>query len=336
MLTVQEIESACDASQDADLTAHPVEAPKLTMEAVFYPYGFPIRVRTNSPEVLAQYELLWEVFEQRFDTEEMTADVHVIESDARDCPPSPSYRLMYPLMVIVADGDNYAVVDLSKNHSQITISPAALRHPAYLRYFLLECAAGLHLSTRYATPVHAACVSLDGRGVLLCGDSGAGKSSLSYACARWGWGFVADDACFLLNGGTTRTVVGNCHQIRLRPSASELFPEIAGYEITPRAEGKPSIELPTAPMSHVTRRDNTQVDFVVFLNRRTPDPQELVPYRADVARHYMRQTLFGSPQSKAAQCRAIDRLLTAEIFELRYSRLDWAVRRLQTLVLEGR
>jgi hypothetical protein len=38
----------------------------------------------------------------------------------------------------------------------------------------------------------------------------------------------------------------------------------------------------------------------------------------------------------AVQYRAIERLLTAEVFELRYSDLDWAVDRLRTLVREGR
>ena len=106
-------------------------------------------------------------------------------------------------------------------------------------------------------------------GVLLCGDSGAGKSTLSYACARSGWTYVTDDCSFLLNSGTKRLVTGNCHQVRFRPSAAEFFPEVRGLEITPRAVGKPSIELPTAPMKHITLAQSAKVDFIVFLNRHT-------------------------------------------------------------------
>jgi hypothetical protein len=36
------------------------------------------------------------------------------------------------------------------------------------------------------------------------------------------------------------------------------------------------------------------------------------------------------------QYAALERLLTAEIFELRYSNLDWAVSRLESLTREGR
>jgi hypothetical protein len=140
----------------------------------------------------------------------------------------------------------------------------------------------------------------------------------------------------LLNDGQDRLVTGNCHQVRFRPSAVTLFPELEGLEITPRAAGKPSIELPTAPMPGITCATTAQADFLVFLNRCGSGPQELVPYRKDAARHYLRQTLFGPAESLATQCAAIERLLTAEVFELRYADLDWAVNRLESLTKDGR
>jgi hypothetical protein len=132
-----------------------------------------------------------------------------------------------------------------------------------------------------------------------------------------------------------RLVNGNCHHVRFRPSAAKLFPEVEGLEVTPRAAGKPSIEMPTAAMPGMICAPTAQVDFLVFLNRRVPGPPELVSYRKDVARYFMRQVLFGSAESLAAQYAALERLLTAEVFELRYSDLDWAVSRLETLAREG-
>ena len=75
----------------------------------------------------------------------------------------------------------------------------------------------------------------------------------------------------------------------------------------------------------MTRRELVQTDFLVFLNRRAPGEPGLVPYRKDVARHYMRQVLYGWPESLAAQYAAIERLLAADVFELRYTCVDWAV-----------
>jgi hypothetical protein len=76
------------------------------------------------------------------------------------------------------------------------------------------------------------------------------------------------------------------------------------------------------------------VDFIVFLNRRA-GTEQLVPYSKDVARQFMRQVLFGPVDSLALQYGAIERLLTAPVFELRYTGVHWAIDRLRTLVQEG-
>ena len=73
----------------------------------------------------------------------------------------------------------------------------------------------------------------------------------------------------------------------------------------------------------------------MFLNRNSEGPPGLVPYRKEVAQNFMRQILYGLPETRAAQFAAIDRLLTAEVFELRYRDLDWAVQRLESLAREG-
>jgi hypothetical protein len=333
MLTIEELEVACNNSQPVEFLRHIIEAPELSLQAMFYPFGFPAEVKTNSHRVLEQFEKIWGKFEKQHETEPIRCEVHLIESGVTECPPEPTYRLMLPLMMFVADADNYTIIDLERGRAKITISDASLRHPLYLQYFLLGPSVCC-IATQCATPVHAACVALNGRGVLLCGDSGAGKSTLSYACARAGWTYVTDDASYLLNGGTKRLVTGNCHQVRFRPSAAELFQEIADLEITPRAAGKPSIELPTAPMV-IACAQTVRVDFIVFLNRRA-GTEQLVPYRRDVARHFMRQVLYGPPDSLALQYEAIERLLTAGVFELQYTGVDWAIDRLRALVQEGR
>ena len=334
-MTIAEIESACDASIPLEFSRHALEVPELSHREMFFPLGFPTVLSTNSPEILSQARNLWPILEKRFDTEPIRVDVHVLESDSKECPPAPVFRFMYPLSISVANTNNYKIGHLDRNLTQITITRATERHKSYLGYFFLGFAPHDHIESRYTAPVHAGCVVRNGRGVLLCGDSGAGKSSLSFACARAGWTYVSDDASDLLIEGKDRLVIGNCEQVRFRPSAVDLFPELEGLEITPRAVGKPSIELPTGPIPGMICAPSAEVDYVVFLNRRVSGPPELVPYRTDVARYFMRQVLFGPAEILAAQYAALERLLTAQVFELRYSDLDWAVHRLETLVREG-
>jgi hypothetical protein len=336
MMTIPEIELAYAADQPPKFSRHPLEVPEATLCGRFHPYGFPIDVRTNHPEVLAQFDESFRVFTQRFNTKPVVIDVHVLESDTTECPPTPEHQMMLPLLVWFANSTNFAVMDFDRLRTQVVVSQAAVRYPLYLRYFFLDSAATCHITSRYTTPVHAGCVSLDGRGVLLMGDSGAGKSTLSFACARAGWGYVADDASMMLNHQTQRIVIGNCHQVRFRPSAAELFPEIRRLEITPRAEGKPSIEFPTANLQRLRLAEAAHVDYIVRLNRQWDGPPQLVPWRRDVARHAMRQTVIGTPELLATQYETIECLLTAELFELRYNDLDAAIERLETLVREGR
>lgn len=335
MLTVDEIERAYSSVKPPRQPRHSVEPPDLEIEKTLYPYGFPAAIRSNSQQILDQLSDIWGKFERQHHTDPIQIDAQLVESHSAECPPEPTYRFMMPLMMCVADRDNYSITDLDRNCSRMVVSAAALRHRLYAQYFLLGAPVSC-VATNLATPIHAACVSLHGRGMLLCGDSGAGKSTLSYACARSGWTYTSDDASFLLNGGTDRLVTGNCHQVRFRITAGELFPEIRGLEETPRAAGKPSIEMPTAAMPHMICAQTARVDSVIFLNRRSGDSQQLLPYRRDVARQFMRQALFGSAVSLVVQYEAIERLLTAEVFELRYHQLDWAVERLSMLAENGR
>jgi hypothetical protein len=333
---IQQIDPKLDSEASPAGVRHELEGPELSLCGTFYPFGFPLAVRTNSSQMLALMEETWGVFEKRFDEEPLRTDICVLETEATECPPAPSYRRLQPMLTAVADKDNYLLADLSAGRTYVTLSSSALRFKPYLQFFFLELTAGPQIGARHGTAIHGACVSLGGRGVLLCGESGAGKSTLSYACARAGWTYVTDDCSFLLNGGTRNLVTGNFHKVRFRPTALELFPEVAGADLTPRAGAKPAIELPTGPMRHIVQSQMEEVEFVVFLNRQSGDRPALVPYRKEAARQFMRQVLYGPKETVAAHDRAIERLLRGEVLELRYTDLDWAVDRLRMLTEEGK
>jgi hypothetical protein len=335
MWTVQQIEEACDRSQPPQFERYVNDVPETTLSQTFYPLGFPLEIRTNSEEVLRQSELKWGMFEKRFGVEPVVAEIIVVESDETECPPHPQYRFFDNMMVMTAGAGNFGVAVFPHGQTRMVVTSAALRHSNYFRQVFLDATAACQMSTRHITGIHSGCVALNHRGVMLCGDSGAGKTSLSWACARAGWDFLSDDTSYLLHGQENRVVMGNRHHVRFRPAAAELFPEVGNAEITPRIFGQPSIELPTAPMSHIRTRDCVHVDFIVFLNRRIPDVAELVLYRKDIARCYMRQWLFGTPEIKSIHHAAIEQLLTAPVLELRYKTLDWAVQRLEQLVREN-
>jgi hypothetical protein len=334
-MTIEEIESACEAGRALDFSRHPIAVPELSLQKMFYPLGFPVEAKTNSAEILKSLGEMWGMFQRRFATETIRVDVHVVDSGSTECPPAPTCRHVLPFVFNIADGSNYSISDLTKNWTRIVLSRAAVQNMLYRKHFFLNASPLSHVATRFTTPIHAGCVSLNGKGVLLCGDSGAGKSSLSYACARAGWTYITDDASYLLNGGDGRTVTGDCHHVRLRPTAADLFPEINGMKITPRAAGKPSIILATAELPQLICEPTARVDYMVFLNRRASGRPKLHSYSKDVARNFIRQVQYGTPESLAAQYREIERLLKVEVLELCYTDMDWAIQRLKKLAREG-
>lgn len=309
---------------------------EMPLSAVYYPLGFPLELTTNSVDVLEAAEESWGSFTQQFSIQALQLKVGVLEDESTECPAAPIFRAQRNMIVSVADHGNFCVSDVVHGFSFAWLTAATVSNRSYFRYHFLEAAALSHIANRHAAPIHAACVELDGRGVLLCGESGAGKSSLSFACARTGWTFIADDASFLLNGRNDRQVVGNCHLVRFRPSAADLFAAVRNQPLTSRPGGKPSIELLTETISGIRGASSSNIHFVVFLNRGHAATQELVVYSKANARDYMHRSLCGLKGLANAQMESIDNLLGAQVLEIRYRNLDWAVARLERLAREQR
>lgn len=78
----------------------------------------------------------------------------------------------------------------------LVVSPAAWSDVEVTSYPLANTLTAWAIS-QGLRPVHAAAVEVDGRGVLLVGASGAGKSTTAVACAMAGSGLIGDDRCII-------------------------------------------------------------------------------------------------------------------------------------------
>jgi len=303
----------------------------LPLHAVFYPLGFAVEITTNAQEVLDAARECWGHLHQRRANPMLQLRIGVTDGGSTDCPPRPVVRAQRHLLSIVADAHNHAVCDLKAGFAFAWLNHVALRHRSYLRYHFMESMALVLISTSYATALHAACVSRHGRGMLLCGDSGAGKSSLSYACARAGWTYTSDDASYLLHDSDQPRVIGNPHQVRFRPSASDLFPELIGRNLTPRAEGKPSIEVPTSELPGLITADEASIHYIIFLNRQPSAVAELLPLPKATTLQRFHQSLYPVEEIQQSQAATLQHLSATEMYELRYRDLHHAVDCLELL-----
>jgi len=291
----------------------------LSLRATYYPPGFPVEVASNSAAILAAAEQSWRLFRPQFTHPPLIIELGVNDDVAEEdeLPPTPVCHVRQYLFTHIADSRNFINCDLKNGYAFGWVTRSVVENALYTRFHFLEAAAFSMLSTLRATALHAACVAPYNRGMLLCGDSGAGKSSLAFAGARAGWTYVSDDSSYLPLHCTDRTVIGNSHQIRFRDSGVQLFPELEGRSITPRATGKPSIEVSTLEFPELVTRDSAQIEYVVFLNRRNAATPGLHPFPCETAFRWFRESPLLDATATAVQETALRNLLEVPIYELR-------------------
>lgn len=309
---------------------------ELPLRATYHFLGFPIEIITNSPLVLAGAEESWGMFQKAYSESPLQIRIGVLPGANKELPPPPTCRGQRNLITQIANSENYMILDARQGFAFGWLTQTAAQNRAYLRYHFLEGTAWILLESLYLTSIHGACVELDGHGVLLCGDSGAGKSSLAYACARNGWKFLSDDSSCLVRNRTGRIVTGNPYQMRFRESAVDLFPELIHQRVSPRATGEMAIELATLTSQEIITTSESSADYIVFLNRFDPMPEGLFHFSRENALRWLQQVVcFGEKHVRDAHYSTLRNLLAAEIVEMRYTRMDSAFRLLELLVHNG-
>jgi hypothetical protein len=303
---------------------------------VLFPFGFPVHIKTNELAIIRAAEQSWASFSQRFREAPLQIRVVVSDSSTTRRPPTPIVRAQASLMIRVADSQNFACCDLANGFCFINLSKAALLHRDYLRYHFLEGSVYALLDTQHVVSVHASCVVKNGHGVLFIGDSGAGKSSLAYACARRGWTYVADDATCLIRRRPGRQVLGNPQSFRFRPAVSALFPELRGR--VKLRNGRPTVEVRTEALSQLVTAQECTVDYLIFLDRRAQadGPPRLI----SVSEEECLRGLYTSPwppelSINQERFAAVERLLKAQRFRMNYLEFDPAIDLLEQTILQG-
>jgi len=210
----------------------------LPLEQTYYPLGYPLRIRTNSREVLQALDETWSGSRQEYDCPPVDFDVVVESGPATG---NPEHRARGHIYSVVSDPSNFAQIDMDRMSGAFFLSDATASDYPAVRWLYVESLAYMVLCQHYVVPLHAACLARGDFGVLLAGPGGSGKTTLAFAGALAGWTFVSDDCVFLVVDGDTRTVIGQPRQARFRMSAPEIFPELQRSVARARPNGKMSI-----------------------------------------------------------------------------------------------
>ena len=305
---------------------------ELPLRRTFYPLGFAVEVLTNRPEVLEAADDSFGHNHLLRRSEQLVVRVGITGGSGTGCPPVPVRREYNHLYSMVADTENQALLDLRTGVNFVWLNERALESRLYLRHNFIEKVVYLLLGASVVTDLHAGCVSKNGKAILLCGDSGAGKSTLSYACARAGWTYTSDDTSYLINDSSVPRVIGHAHRVRFRPAAKALFPELEPREITPRMEGKASIEVPVSELPPIETATEAAVSSIVYLNRHPVAKGTLVPLPQGSATDRMSDELYSAGEIRTKHEKVLEKLADVPTFELQYCSLDQAIEQLERLV----
>jgi hypothetical protein len=302
----------------------------LPLEGVFHPIGFPLHLATNERDVLVAAMEAWGAWGRAFDTAPLKFRV-VVREDG-EVAAAPAYRVHGGLLSFIADAHNFATADTQRLAATFFISRKTAADHVLLRWLFLDAMAYMLLTQRYVLSLHAACVALDGAGILLCGGSGAGKSTLSVACARAGFTFLADDCTWILSEPGVPIALGKPHQARLRADASSHFPELTGVPVRALPNGKLSMEVSTSRLSGARTAPRAEVSRLVFLDRESAGAARIEPMDSgEAAALLLRDLPSYGPEVNALHENTVSRLTALPALRLTYGALDDAIRLLRDL-----
>ncbi len=282
--------------------------------------GHALEIATNSPDVLKVAASLWDDFPPLSDASPVTLRIEVSVRDSATSPAAPAPWYAGHLMSIVETRENFAIADMTTGIGVMRLTRDRIENAPWFTYHYLEPIAYALLGTRHFTMLHASSVAIGGKAALLCGEAGAGKTCLAYACATRGWSFLSGDATHLVRNSAGATVIGRPFSIRFRDSARTIFPELRDHPARIRPNGKCDLELDPRQLN-LSIAVEAPAGMVVLLNRASA----AAPTRTDsVSRDHARTLLsrwivHGDRESQAGQRRALERLLEKPLIRLTYS-----------------
>lgn len=228
------------------------------------------------------------------------------------------------LLCGTTSASDLAVISPEQRSGLVVVSRDLLRFPYTVRYELIEFAVfTLAARVRGLMPLHAACVGREGRGLLLVGNSGAGKSTAALHGALRGLEFVSEDSVFVTPDSLLATGVANfvhvrCDSLQSVPAACASL--IRRSPIIRRRSGVEKFELDLRRGDFRLAPSPLRVTHLVFISARAARCGTLlepIPSREAVARFQASQP-FAANQPGWSTFRK--RIAATPAFELRRGR----------------
>ncbi len=186
-------------------------------------------------------------------------------------PPRVSMLQGAGLVGCATDSSNFVAISPGERAALVAVSPEMLRFRYHTRYELIEFAVfTLAARAQRLVSLHAACVGQGGRGILLMGASGAGKSTAALHGLLSGFDFLSEDSVFVTPKTLQATGVANFLHVRADSlrwlGRSPAAAAIAKAPVIQRRSGVKKFELDLRSGGFRLAKSPLKIVAVVFLS----------------------------------------------------------------------
>jgi hypothetical protein len=314
-----------------DLFADPFEErSQIIAHGPFQLLGGRFRFESNSPQLLRLVDSAYlGLPRHRLSTIAPRLRVRLLLSSGAQ--PRPRRRAEPPPLSMLSgagylggttESSNFVVLSPSERTALVVLSRRMLQFPYHTRYEFIEFAVfTLAARCQGLVSLHAACVGQAGRGILLMGASGSGKSTVTLHCILRGLDILSEDSVFVAPDTMLATGVANFLHVRsdslrwlgkTRDAAA-----IRKSPVIRRRSGVRKFEVDLRRGNYRLAASSLKIAAVVFLSPQSAGNRPLLKSlsKSDLLARLTADQTYAANQPKwAAFCRSLSRL---DAFELR-------------------
>lgn len=137
------------------------------------------------------------------------------------------YSALGDRIFIEARNLSISVADLCARHLEVTVATNRIDSTWSIQHFAILPMVMEFLRLEGIYPIHAAALEQEGRALILPAMPGSGKSTLSLALLRAGFGLLSDDMPFLTSNKGIAEVLAFPEDINVCPDSLRFFDELA-------------------------------------------------------------------------------------------------------------
>jgi hypothetical protein len=303
----------------------------VTLTLAFNPSTLPFRAEfplagarcllsTNSREVL-RLSLPWQSLQLSTPARSFLLQIIEDTSSASDLPAPSHFRGLRHLVFAMLEPGSFLSFDLLRRRVMGVLSPGAARDPGFWNSRLLPISIGVLGTTLGLAPLHCACLDRHGAGLLVAGNSGMGKSTLTAALAKRGFAVVSDDWTYVSTLHGALVAHGLFAPVKLLPDTIRYFPELRDSVTRRTLNGEFAYEVDPAEVFRSQWKASSDPKSILFLERGSVPGCRFVPCRPEQVAQFFEKNAeklpAELPEAAKARFAIIQRLSACDPWILR-------------------